>query len=338
MSQNLLTRYGHWTVLEGSERTARGERKLRCRCDCGTERFVLERALKSGGSQSCGCLRKKKTAQAVAYDLTGKVFGDLQALRKADDQTRRGGIWWLCRCSCGGTYEAPATLLVTGKRTHCGGEAHRKNYAFADITGQRFGRLMALRPLKDRDSKGSVVWHCRCDCGNEADISYNCLMYSEIKSCGCLKKEHDQNLGKFLTHVDGTSIDMLKSRKVPSNNTTGVKGVYLIRGKYVAKIVFQKKQYFLGAFDDLQEAAEARKEAEDQINDSVLPHFEKWNARAARDPQWAKENPVRFEADRDQQGRLRIRCYPAMEDAAASSERKVYRLRLPAAAGEHPEI
>ena len=338
MDQNQTIRYGHWTALGDFVRTARGERKLHCRCDCGTERFVLERALKSGGSQSCGCLRREKAAEAVAYDLTGRTFGQLRVLKKADDQSRSGGVWWQCECGCGSTYEAPATLLVTGKRTHCGGEAHRKNYAFADITGQRFSRLTALWPLETRDSKGSVVWRCRCNCGNEVDVSYNCLMYSEVKSCGCRKKEHDQNLGKFLTHVDGTSIDMLKSRKLPANNTTGVKGVYLIRGKYVAKIVFQKKQYFLGAFERLEEAAEARKEAEEQINGSVLAHFEKWNARAVRDPQWARDNPVRFEADRDQQGRLRIRCYPALEEPSAPAERKIYRTRTAVAAAEHPEL
>lgn len=49
------------------------------------------------------------------------------------------------------------------------------------------------------------------------------------------EKEHDKALGGFLTHVDGTSIDALKSRKIPSNNTTGVKGVYLVKGRYLAK-------------------------------------------------------------------------------------------------------
>ena len=58
-------------------------------------------------------------------------------------------------------------------------------------------------------------------------------------------------------------MDMLKSDKLPKNNTTGVRGVYRIRGKYVAKIVFQKKQYHLGSYDSLEEAALARREAEE---------------------------------------------------------------------------
>lgn len=32
-----------------------------CRCKCGTVRSVRERELKSGGSQSCGCLQKERT-------------------------------------------------------------------------------------------------------------------------------------------------------------------------------------------------------------------------------------------------------------------------------------
>lgn len=190
---------------------------------------------------------------------------------------------------------------------------HReKNYAYANIAGQRFHRLTALYPLKDRDKKGSVIWHCRCDCGNEIDIAYNCLMYTPIKSCGCRKKEHNKELGSYLTHVDGTSIDMLKSGKVPTNNTTGVKGVYLIRGKYVAKIVFQKKQYFLGTFEDFRQAAAARREAEELIQRTVVDHYNSWKLRAQSDPQWARENPVQFLAEKEDNSRLSITCLPKL--------------------------
>ena len=50
-------------------------------------------------------------------------------------------------------------------------------------------------------------------------------------------------------------MDALKSKKVPTDNTTGYKGVYLIRGKYVAKIVFQKKQYFLGTYENIEDCS-----------------------------------------------------------------------------------
>ena len=94
--------------------------------------------------------------------------------------------------------------------------------------------------INEKTSKGERKWLCRCECGNEIDVAYNNLVHCNMKSCGCQKKEHDKSLQSFLTHVAGTSVDALKSKKVPMDNTTGYKGVYLIRGKYVAKIVFQK--------------------------------------------------------------------------------------------------
>ena len=85
---------------------------------------------------------------------------------------------------------------------------------------------------------------------------------------------------------------MLKSTKIPKDNTTGYKGVYLVRGKYLAKIVFQKKQYVLGMYERIEDAAQARKDAEDVLFVGVAAHYEKWKARAQLDPNWAKENPI----------------------------------------------
>lgn len=181
-----------------------------------------------------------------------------------------------------------------------------------DISGKEFGRLTALYPTEKRDAKGYVIWHCICSCGREIDITYNALCYGNIRSCGCQKKEKEQLLHTYLTHVDGTSMNLLKSTKLPTNNTTGVKGVYLIRGKYVAKIVFQKKQYILGSFDTLEEAAEARKEGEEVFCGQVVEFYSKWKERADRDSQWARENPMRIFVDRDANHRIQVDFLPAI--------------------------
>lgn len=55
-----------------------------------------------------------------------------------------------------------------------------------DLSGQRFGRLIALFPTEKRIDGGSVVWKCRCDCGNEAEVSARRLMRGKVRSCGCL--------------------------------------------------------------------------------------------------------------------------------------------------------
>ena len=281
---------GRWTIV-GEVPLDGKERRWLCRCVCGTERNVLDRSLRYGRSVSCGCYRKECAEKSNTPDLTGRSFGELTVLRRVENK-KDGASQWLCRCSCGSDYLVRGSLLTTGRRTRCTSNAHQKSYFYADVTGQRFGRLTALFPSKRNDECGSVIWRCRCDCGNEVDVSYNVLMYSHQKSCGCQKKEHDKKLHTFLTHTAGTSVDALKSKKIPVNNTTGYRGVYLIRGKYVAKIVFQKKQYFLGAYDDIEKAAEVRKEAENVLFDSVAEHYQKWKAYADIDPDWAATNPI----------------------------------------------
>ena len=271
---------------------------------------MLERSLKHGGSQSCGCLRKERAHQATAYNLLGQTFGDLKVIGRSKKRTKMGA-YWTCLCSCGYTCEATAAELVSGRKTHCGCMS-TKNYASFDITGQRFGRLTAVCSTNKRDAKGFVIWHCRCDCGNEIDVSYNNLMYCGQQSCGCKKKEHDKALAGYLTHVDGTSIDALKSRKIPKNNTTGVKGVYYIKGRYLAKIVFQHKQYFLGTYESLEDAAQARKKAEDLLNDKVVGFYEKWSEKAAADPVWAKGNPVKILVNRLDDGELDVVLQPTI--------------------------
>ena len=61
-----------------------------------------------------------------------------------------------------------------------------------DITGQRFGRLVALEliPKEERTwSNEERAWRCRCDCGNEVIVRQRSLRGARVtKSCGCLRK------------------------------------------------------------------------------------------------------------------------------------------------------
>ncbi len=143
------------------------------------------------------------------------------------------------------------------------------------------------------------------------DVPYNSLVYSNKISCGCKKKEHDKLLQQFLTHVDGTSLEHIRTQKLPSNNTTGVRGVYLIKGNYVAKVVFRKKAYYLGTYRSLEEAAEARKRAEAELFVETVAYYEKWQEKAGLDPEWAKENPVQIFVARTN-GELRISFLPVL--------------------------
>lgn len=50
-----------------------------------------------------------------------------------------------------------------------------------DITGQRFGNLVAL------DYVSRSKWLCRCDCGKETIVFLANLLRSNTKSCGCMR-------------------------------------------------------------------------------------------------------------------------------------------------------
>lgn len=57
-----------------------------------------------------------------------------------------------------------------------------------DLTGQRFGRLVALNRTKKGNLRGTF-WLCQCDCGNQTIVATQNLKQGQIRSCGCLLRE-----------------------------------------------------------------------------------------------------------------------------------------------------
>jgi hypothetical protein len=64
-----------------------------------------------------------------------------------------------------------------------------------DITGQRFGRLVARERAADLiySSRPFTAWRCDCDCGASSVATASGLTRGLTKSCGCLRRE----TGKF---------------------------------------------------------------------------------------------------------------------------------------------
>ena len=125
-------------------------------------------------------------------DLTGKRFGRLLAICPTE-QRKRGNIVWKCQCDCGRTSYVIAGKLARGGTQSCGctrkeslAKEAQKN--IADLTGQRFGRLIAVRPTEERRQR-FVVWECKCDCGNTVHVTSGMLKCGNTSSCGCLRKE-----------------------------------------------------------------------------------------------------------------------------------------------------
>lgn len=60
--------------------------------------------------------------------------------------------------------------------------------ALIDISGQRFGRLVALQ-RGENTLYGNVQWDCVCDCGSYGTFQGASLRAGKQNSCGCLKRE-----------------------------------------------------------------------------------------------------------------------------------------------------
>jgi hypothetical protein len=58
------------------------------------------------------------------------------------------------------------------------------------ITGQRFGRLVAVSLSEKRYANGGRVWLCACDCGVEKAIAGRSLVSGATRSCGCFQAEN----------------------------------------------------------------------------------------------------------------------------------------------------
>ena len=172
-------RYGNLTVLDVSDNVdPQGRTLLYCRCDCGNIAYVPAYRLRNGNTKSCGCRRQA--------DLTGRKFGRLTALEPTEE--RSGGTRvWKCRCDCGNITYAAEKKLVSGMNTGCG---CRRGTVPKDITGQRFGKLTAVRRLEEK-AGSSYKWLCRCDCGGEKTAGLGSLVSGQVRSCGCEKQTRE---------------------------------------------------------------------------------------------------------------------------------------------------
>lgn len=65
-----------------------------------------------------------------------------------------------------------------------------------DLSDDRFGRLIALEPTERRASDRSVIWRCRCECGNASLVSSMHLRRGTTTSCGCYRLERMTGCGR----------------------------------------------------------------------------------------------------------------------------------------------
>lgn len=109
--------YGRLTVIERSGQQNDGKWLWRCRCNCGSECIVLGKDLRSGNTQSCGCLRRELASTQHLVDEVGHRFGKLIVVCRAGNDYP---VRWRCRCDCGNETIVRAEALRSGNTRSCG--------------------------------------------------------------------------------------------------------------------------------------------------------------------------------------------------------------------------
>lgn len=194
---NVGDKFGMLTVLSRSDQHRGKGTYWYCRCDCGTERYINDYTLKSGITKSCGCKRG-----IPKENLTGRLFGNLQVVRYAEEESKKKKrIIWECRCSCGNIKYLQTNTLISGNTLSCGCLSREKSSerTFLDITGQKFGRLLALSvDHREMDNQGNskYFWLCQCECGNTKIVDGAVLRRGDTVSCGCVQAEASANRAK----------------------------------------------------------------------------------------------------------------------------------------------
>lgn len=156
-------------------------------------------------------------------DKVGQVFGKLTVVKLSEKRNPTNGkILWECKCSCGNPEIIYATTgnLTQGYKTSCGcakQEGVLKNSASRrkDLTNQVFGKLTALYYI---ENTSPPLWHCRCSCGAELDVTSRALTHKERTSCGCKRRDlrkdlTGQKFGKL------TVVERAENYTAPSGQT-----------------------------------------------------------------------------------------------------------------------
>ena len=125
----------------------------------------------------------------LQFNDEGKVYNNLKIIGKVAPRVTSNGnketrVEVEC-LACGTHKEVAWSKVKSGHTKSCGCTAEARH---KDITGQRFGSLVALESTWVK-KKGSFLWRCECDCGNTKDVSVSDLGSGQYKSCGCLQNK-----------------------------------------------------------------------------------------------------------------------------------------------------
>ncbi|MCQ2355112.1 MAG: hypothetical protein MJ102_08475 [Clostridia bacterium] len=271
-------KYGKLTAIRRLDEKSGTSFLWLCRCDCGNEIKESVGNLTSGQVISCGCAKAEAGKRSIK-DISGQRFGKLIVIEPTDKRADGGSVVWKCHCDCGNDTEVSCNRLRKGKVRSCG---CLSNPPLKDYIGKRFGRLTVIGYAGKLNTNSTEhYWTCRCDCGNETNVGQNELQNGDTVSCGCYQIER---MLESLRLIDNTSVTILERSKKPRvNNKSGYPGVFQEKsGKWIAYISFKKKRYWLGRYDDKDDAIRARLRGEEMHDDFLEWYYAEYERKSQK--------------------------------------------------------
>lgn len=114
----------------------------------------------------------------------GQRFGRLVVSRR-NGSDRNGSPLWFCTCDCGKAADIRAGNLRRGQ-IFCTKQCPLYQEKLRnDLTGKRFGKLVAAEYLRIHDVSGKAIWLFICDCGNSVERVSDNALTGNSQTCGC---------------------------------------------------------------------------------------------------------------------------------------------------------
>lgn len=110
-----------WTILNDKTEKKNKEIYWYCRCDCGKEKFVMGRLLRTNKSKSCRSCSVRKTQEKKGIKLKkGEKFGFWEIVKKDTEKSiQKSMSHYYCKCKCGIIKSILANSLIRNKSSGC---------------------------------------------------------------------------------------------------------------------------------------------------------------------------------------------------------------------------
>lgn len=207
-------------------------------------------------------------------DLTNQKYGKLLVL-KYDHSDKNGKPYYECLCDCGNKIIARGENIRSGRSKSCGcytiERSKEANTKHGDSGSRLYNEWLGIRKrCNDKNNKEYKNYGNRgINVCKEWNSDYLCFKEWAVNngySDNLTIERIDVNEGYNPNNC--TWIPMPEqsiNKRIQKNNTTGIKGVTLKNGKYIVRISYKGKRYYIGPYKTPEEAMAKRKEAEENL-------------------------------------------------------------------------